>query len=251
MKRYYNGMLKTISKTNRIYLSTLNLTVYFSVFILFSLVLLPLFSSYVNVGGAFIRFASVYRDITPLTGLILLFVGLISILSLSFFISAIISVVKLRETLDHVKFTKAVSTFSRYVLKVFLFFVMMSALSISVGVLFSLLGAPAFLTQMALFIVWVPFVFAPQVIIIEDMEISEAMLDSWRFVKKAPHALFIYMLMGFAFTLALVLIETFLGQSFVWEHKIVSIVLLSLFVVPYMQMFATELYIRRYAVSKI
>ncbi|MEM0372529.1 MAG: hypothetical protein QXO69_01670 [archaeon] len=243
-------MFKAISKTNRIYLSTLNLIVYFSVFIFFSLVLLPLFSSYVNVGGALVRFSSIYKDINPVTALILLLVGLISVLSLSFFISAIVSVVKLRETLDHVKFNKAVSTFTRYVAKVFMFFILLSAASITAGVLLTLLGAPAFLTQLILFIVWIPFMFTPQVLIIEDMGIIDSMTDSLAFVKKFPKALVLYFSTGFVFVLALLLLETFLGQYFVWEHKIPSIILLSLFVVPYLQMLATELYIMRYAVSK-
>jgi hypothetical protein len=244
-------MLKAISKANEIYFSTLNLTVYFSVFILFSLILLPLVSSYVNAGGAFLRFTSLYRDVNPATALVFVLVSFISLFSLSFFISAIISVVKLRETLDHVKFTKAVSTFTRYVVKVFMFFVMMSALSIAVGVLLSVAGAPVIITQLALFIVWIPFVFTPQVLIIEDFDIADSMRDAWKFARKTPQALVLYVLLGFIFTLALVLIETYLGQYFVWEHKIASIVLLSLFVVPYLQMFATELYIRRYAVSTI
>ena len=244
-------MLQAVSKANKIYASTLNLTMYFSVFILFSMIMLPLISSYVNVGSALIRFTSLYRDVSLASGLILAIVGILSLLLLSLFVSAVVSIVKLKETLDQVGFSRVADTFKKYVMKVFFYFLMMSVLSLGIGVVLTALNASYFLIQLVLFLIWIPFVFTPQILIIEDLEIFAAMRDAWYFVSSKPAALLIYFAAGIILVFLLLLLETFLGQYFVWEHKLVSIVLLSLFILPYLEMLATELYIRRYAVSRM
>lgn len=242
-------MFKALAKAMKVYLETIDMVAYSSVFILFSLVLLPLVSSYVNAGAAFLRFSSLYRDITIVQLFIFILVGLISILTLSLFLSAIISVVKLKETLDHVAFRKLFDTFQSYVLKVFFFLLSMSMVSVFSGIIMAAIGIPNFIIQMILFIIWMPFVFVPQIIVIDDFDIAEAMDDSWNFVKKFPKAIIGYFLLGVIFVLLIILLETFLGQYFIWEHKILSVTIMALFVLPYLQIFATELYLTRYAVS--
>jgi hypothetical protein len=178
-------------------------------------------------------------------------ISLISLLCMAFFISALVSVVKLKETLDNVKFSKAVATFPKYVIKVFSWLLIFSAVSIAIGVLLDFAGAPSMLTHFILFLIWLPFIFTPQVLIIEDFGITESLSDSFRFVKKAPVALAAYLVAGFVFLILLTALETILGQYFVWEHKIFSIVILYVFVLPYLMMFATQLYIKRYPVSHV
>ena len=244
-------MLSVFDRTTRVYLNSLNLVVYFSVFILLSLILLPLVSSFVNVGAGFLRFSSLFYDLTALQGIIFILVSFASLLLLSFFIAALVSIVKLKETLDHVAFSRILNTFPKYVIKVFIFFLIMGLLSIAFGAIFNLIGAPAFAIQLVLLIFWALFIFTPQVLIVEDLDLIESMKDSIKFIKKTPIALVLYFVLGIVMLFALLLVETQLGQYFVWEHKIISIVILSIFVLPYLQMFATQLYLRRYAVARL
>ncbi|MFH0986459.1 MAG: hypothetical protein V1911_00250 [Candidatus Micrarchaeota archaeon] len=238
-------------KAARVYFSTLNLTVYFSIFILLALVLLPLISSYVNVGGGFLRFSSFYLDFNMTQFLLFAFVGAVSLLLLSFFLAAIISIVKLKETLDHVKFTKAVATFPKYIKRLFCYLLLFSLASLAVGVSFDYLGLPAFAAQLIILLIWLIPAFTPQVIVLEDYGVIEALSDAVSFVKKQPMALVTYFVLGTVLLFAMVLVETSLGHYFIWEHKIVSIFVVSLFILPYTQMYASELYVRRYAVSRV
>ena len=243
-------MFESMSKAFKIYFSTLNLVVYFSIFAVFSLLLLPLVSSYVNVGSAFIRFSSLYLDINFVNGLILLLVGLVSLISMAFFVSAIINIVKFKETLDVVHFSRVFKSFPRYVTRVFLFFLLMSIISVITGVVFSFFSLP-FLAQLIIFVLWVLFLFTPQVIVLEDLGVLEAMSDSLLFLKKQPSFEAFYLCVGFVLMLLLLLLESFVGNFFVWEHKIISIVIIALFMIPYLQMFATELYLKRYPLSSL
>jgi uncharacterized membrane protein len=119
------------------------------------------------------------------------------------------------------------------------------------GALFSYMSVPNFVIQLFMIVLWVPFIFVPQILILEDLGIQDAMEDSWRFITRQPMALVTYLVAGFLMVFALLLIETFLGQYMVWQHKIVSIVVLSIFIMPYLEMLATELYITRYAVARL
>ncbi len=244
-------MFNVFKRSVKIYLGTLNLVALFSLFILFSLVLMPLLSTYVDVGAGFIRFSSILYDMNALQALVFLLVSIASILLLSFFIASLVSVVKLKETLDNVAFSRVISTFGKYVLRVFYFLIVMAVVSVSIGLIFELLNIPDFITQLILLIFWASFIFTPQILIIEDFNLINSMKDAFDFVKKQPLALVYYFVLGVALVFLLLLIEVWLGQYFVWQHKIVSIILLSLVILPFLQMYSTELYLRRYAVARL
>ncbi len=244
-------MFNVLKRTARVYLSTLNLVALFSLFILFSLVLMPLVSTYVNVGAGFIRFSSIVNDLNAFQAVIFLLVSIASILLLSFFIASLVSVVKLKETLDHVAFSRVVSTFGKYIFKTFVFLLIMGLVSVALGLVFDLLGFSDIFTQFVLLVFWSLFIFTPQILIIEDFNLIDSMKDAFNFVKKYPVSFLYYFVVSTVLLFALLLIETWLGQYFVWGHKIVSIILLSVIVLPFIQMYATELYLRRYAVARL
>lgn len=245
------GLAEVFFKTNRVYFSTLNLVLGFSVFIFLSLALLPFLSSYVSVGGGFIRFSSLYLDLTIPQAILIVGVALLSLLFLSFFVSALINIVKVRETLDHVRFTKVTAIFKKYVLRVFFFLLFLSIASILIGTIFEFMSMPRLITQLVIFAIWLPLIFAPQVIILEDFRLGGAFKDSIKFVVNSPMSLIVYVILGAVLLLLFTLVETSLGHYFIWEHRIVSIFFVSIFVVPYLQMFATELYILRYPISHV
>jgi hypothetical protein len=126
----------------------------------------------------------------------------------------------------------------------------MAGISMLLGTFLDFLAVPRIIIHLILFCIWLPFIFTPQVLIIEDFNITKSMDDALKFVKKRPVSLVLYIFLGFIFLFLLALIETMLGMHFIWEHKIISIIIVSLFILPYLQMFATELYIERYPVSK-
>ncbi len=235
-----------LRKAKKIYLNSFEIIIGFSVFVLLSLILIPLVASYVNIGSGFIRFSSLYLDLNTIQLAIFIFVGLVSLLFMSFFVSSMITLVKLQETLDHIGFTKVAHAFYKYVIRVFTLFIFMALLTILVGTGLNYLNVSNFIIQLVLILIWIPFVFAPQVVVLEDFNLKRSIKDSIQFIRRSPKYLIYYFIVGFVLIFLLTLVEVILGHVFIWEHKIITILLLSMFVLPFMIIFGTEIYLRRY-----
>ncbi len=242
-------MYREIRKTTEKYTKNLDIVTLFGTFILLTLLLMPIVSSFTSVGTGFIRFTSIYADMTLAELLLLFSVSIISIALISIFLSGLISIVKLQETLDHVTYSKVMSTFKKYVTKIFLYLTIVTALSIAVGTTMTYLNAPADLIHIAILIIWLLFIFTPQVAVIENFGVLGSMKDALKFIRMYPIALVGYIGLGVIMMVILVFLEALLGQYFIWEHKLVSLILVSLIVLPILQIFATELYLKRYPLS--
>lgn len=243
------------NKARKMYLSSLDVIVGFSVFFFCSLILIPLTSSYINLGSGFVRYSSLYMDMSPTQLAVFVFVGLASILFMSFFVSSIVTVVKLKETLDHVGFTKVAHSFYHYVVRVFAVLTAMAFLTVAIGTGLDYLshatGNTLFrpIMQMLMVLIWVPFAFAPQILVLEDLDVAKSIKDSVNFIRRYPKMLFRYMLVGLISLMALAVVEVALGYVFIDTHKIITIVILSLVILPFMLIYGTELYLRRYALA--
>lgn len=237
---------KAFNRSLKVYSSIFKLTMGFSILILASMTLLPLVSSYLNVGSAFLRFSSILYDMTMFQAAVFVVVGFISVLFLSIFLSAIITTIKLKETLDHFRFEKVWRAFPDYVSRMFLMLLFLCIVSVALGVFLEAFGTPRVAIQLILAGVWLPFVFAPQILILEDLGVGEALSDSLNFVKRAPVQLLAYLATGVLLLLALAALEFSLSFLFTWEHKLLSIIIVSIGVLPFLQVLATELYIMRY-----
>ena len=133
---------KAFARSINVYSSIFNLTLGFSIFIFCSLTLLPLVSSYLNLGSAFLRFSSIIYDMTFFQAVIFILVGLISLAFLSLFLSAIITTIKLKETLDHFRFKKVWNAFPAYVARMFFLLLLLSVVSIAIGTFLESASAP-------------------------------------------------------------------------------------------------------------
>jgi hypothetical protein len=239
-------VLKALVNSVKVYSSIFKLTLGFSIFIFCSLGLLPIVSSYLNTGSAFLRFSSILYDMTPSQAFLLVLVGIVSLIFISLFLSSIITTIKMKETLDHFRFKKVWESFPAYVTRMLVLLFILMAISVTIGVLFEGSGAPRELIQILIACVWLPFVFAPQILILEDLGVEDALYDSYRFVRKMPKALIAYAVVGVLLLLVVSIIELWLSFSFTWEHKAIAIILVSILVLPFMQVFGTELYLMRY-----
>jgi hypothetical protein len=243
---------KVFRKSFAIYGETFELTIFFSIFVFLSLILLPLLSSYVASGAGFVRFSSLYTsDISIIQLIIFCLVGFVSLLCLSIFLSAQICVTKLKETLDHARFNRVVNTFPKYVLKILTFLLLMTVLSLVIGTTLSLVSVPNPIIQLVILCMWLPLIFAPQILVLEDLGLGAALVDSIEFISRSPLSLVAYIALGFVMLLVLSLVEAILGNFMFWEHKLLGVVITSLFILPFLQIFATELYIVRYPVAKV
>jgi hypothetical protein len=126
----------------------------------------------------------------------------------------------------------------------------MAVVSITAGVILDFSLVPRMITHIILAALWLPLVFAPQVIVLEGYGPGKAIVDSVTFVKRSPGSLVRYISVGFIALLAVTLLETFLGRIFIWEHRIVSLILVSIIILPFLQIYASELYLRRYGLAR-
>jgi hypothetical protein len=237
---------RALDKSVKVYSSIFALTLGFSIFIFCALVLLPLVSSYLDVGSAFLRFSSILYDMTIMQAVLFVLVSILSLIFLSLFLSAIITSIKLRETMDHFRFKKVWNSFPDYVTRMFVLLLLLSVLSIVFGTVLEAASVPREVLQILLACVWLPFMFAPQILILEDLGVFDALSDSYTFITKSVKEWVAYIALGVFLLLLVAMLEFSLGFFFTWEHKIISIVLVSIVVLPFLQVFATELYIMRY-----
>jgi hypothetical protein len=183
---------------------------------------------------------------TALQALIFALVGLVSVLFLSLFLSSIITTIKMKETLDHFRFNKVWNAFPEYVVRMFVLLTLLSVLSLLIGVGLEAISMPREIIQLLIAVVWIPFVFAPQILILEDLGVLDALGDSVSFIKSNPTALLSYLCVGLVLLFLLAVLEFGLSFAFTWEHKVLSIIIVCIGILPFLQVFATELYMMRY-----
>ncbi|MBI1974234.1 hypothetical protein HYS54_05460 [Candidatus Micrarchaeota archaeon] len=244
-------MASALEKTFQIYAQSFRLIAASSALVLFSLVLLYFIASYVAGGASFLRFSSVYLDFSPLQAIVIAAVALISLFLLSMFLAALVTIVKLKETLDNNSFSKVAAVFPRYVRRVFTFLLIVGFLSILLGVVLDALNVPRAITHLILLVFWLVFTFTPQILVLEDLDIMLALQDTIAFIKRVPQAVPAYAVFGFVALFLVSVVEVALGQFLIWEHKVISLMLTLFVALPLLQIFATEYYIQRYPLSKL
>lgn len=242
-------MSKPINRTLEKYIENLDKVGFFGIFVILTLVLSLIISSFISTGAGFIRFSSIYADLTLIQLLILLSTGIISILLIGVFLSGLISTIKLQETLDHVTYHRVMKTFKTHVWKICGYLIILTLSSVTLGTILSYLRAPTILIHIIILIPWILFIFTPQVAVIENFGIQGSMKDALKFIKDNPLPLTKYLALGFILMFLLVILEAGLGQYFIWKHKILALILVSFIVLPLLQIYATELYLKRYPLT--
>jgi hypothetical protein len=231
------------------YAENLTIVLLFSVFALLSLMFIPLFSGYVNAGGGFLRLSSVFYDITTPEFFFIVVVGVLSVVFISLFFAAMISIVKLKETLDHVGYFQVVREFSKYVFRLTGFFFIMYVVQFLLAYVWYVLTIPMELYHLLIIILWLPFLFYPQVVVIDSYGFLDSFRESARFFLENPlKTLFIFFVLV-TLIFCLLVVEVVLGQYFVYEHKIIGTLLLSFFVLPFYVILTTEVYMKKYPIS--
>jgi len=231
------------------YVENFKIVLLFSVFALLSLAFIPLFSGYVNAGGGFLRLSSVFYDITAPEFFIIVVIGVLSVVFMSLFFAALISIVKLKETLDHVGYLQVIREFSKYVFRLMGFFLIMYVVQFVLAYVWYLFSIPMGWYHLLIIIIWLPFLFYPQVVVIDSHGFLESFRESFRFFLKHPLRTLLVFFVLIALIFCLLVIEVVLGQYFVYEHKVIGALLLSFFVLPFYVILTTEIYMKKYPIS--
>ncbi len=242
-------MTNVLQYTAEAYLSHLPLLLLFSISFIIAF-LIPVFAplpTYNDMGGIFLRTASIFVNLTPLTSAVIVFSALFSLLFLSFAIVAITTMVKHKRTV--VKIGHAVMEgLEKHTARVFMVLLLYTAILALMSILEYSFG----ITQLLGAIVGIalsPFFFyAPMSIVIDEKGMWRAMESSFLFFFKR----FDYVLLWLA--LAIVILSVFDVIFIAVSGSLISryalLIVDSLFVLPFLVMLQSECYLKRFALLK-
>lgn len=220
----------------------------FALLLLFAAPMAALASSYFSSGGQFIRFSNIGFELSliDLAGTMVFF--LLSTLVFSIALTLLIAVVKSQFAVTQISSAIVEEIDSNYP-QVFLFFVAFSVFSLLIGSVFTKAEIPYYISSIVTFLVWMPFVFTPQAIIVGDMNIIAAMADSAKFVKRKADLALLWLAVGFVLVGLVAVFEALL-YNIVFFMPVVSLVVVTVFVLPFLEVLKTEIYLSKYDIMR-
>lgn len=237
-----------LSDSLEVYLESLSLIAVFG-FLVFAVMLffLSMFS-YSVAGAGFVRYSDVLVGaLPPADALVFAIIGVVSLFAASFLSTAVTMVVKLRRSLDDIHFTKLLIRFPRHVIQLMVAWGAIAIVSFLIGLVFSAVHLPAFLTALAMLFIWAFFIFLPQTMILHEQPFVPALGESVRYCLKKPLAVGVYYVLSIFLIALLLVVDVGLGQTGIfWLPRIVCTLLLFLFVIPYLEVLKANLYLTRY-----
>jgi hypothetical protein len=231
------------------YGSHLSLILLFSISLIIASVI-PLFAAfptYSDMGGIFIRNASIFYNVTPLTAALIVFSTVFSLLFFSFGIVAINVVVKHKRTYSRIK-KEVINGLERYTAKVFAILLLFTAVIILLDILSYMYSIP-FYTIAVIGLVLTPlFFYAPSSIVIDDNGILRSMKASVKHFFKRLDYVGLWLIIAIVLLTALDFI--FIGIAGISLSRYVLLIVNALFVLPFLILLQSECYLRRFGLLK-
>lgn len=228
------------------YSENLRLVLLFSIpfIIAFAIPLLAPLPTYVTAGGTFLRSASVFISPNLVSIAIVVIAMIFSLLFLSFAFVGISLVVKARKT--HVNVGKRViQEIEKYIGKVFAVLLLYSLILIIVNLLGYMINQQALVTAIVGFFGFAIIFYVPSAIVVDNRRVGRAIRDSVRLVLHAPQYYLLWLvLLAIAISVADALFIALLGTA--WSGY-VTLVVTSIFILPYFVILQAELYMKRFA----
>lgn len=133
----------------------------------------------------------------------------------------------------------------KYAVKLFAAYAAFSAVSIAI---YSILMfyVPVWVLALLLGIVSLPLFFLPQAIVVEDRTAINGIRAGLEFTVKYPKAFLAAFLAGSVLVLAIPAIEYAIDSYFALMGSFVSLILMAVFVIPFLETYKTELYLQKF-----
>lgn len=242
-------MTNVISYSVSAYIKHLKLLLLFSLSFIIAF-LIPLFASlpaYNDMGAIFLRTASLFLNLNMLNASIIAIGVFFSLLFLSFALVAINIMVK--HSRAHLKIREEVLRgLERYTSKVFLVLLIFTAIVLLVNVLSYGSGFSGILTYVVA-LALTPFLFyAPSSIVIDDYSIGNAIKASLRFFTKRFDYFLVWL--GIAIVLITFFDFVFIVTTGTMLSRYVMLVFNSLFILPFLAVLQSEMYVKRFPLLK-
>lgn len=172
----------------------------------------------------------------------------------SFFVSLVVFGVRKDLSKVRVEYYLA-EMIKKFTVKVFLFFLLYSIVMFAAGFILVLALEPltgVLLGSLLLLIVSLFFMFVPQAIVVDEVGVWDALRESVEFISKNVHSFFTVIAVGSALLAVIVLLEfalDFLFLAFL-PGRFVSVFLLLVFLVPFIETLKTYLYMFKFDLVK-
>jgi hypothetical protein len=242
-------MKNVLQYSSEIYARHLPLILLFSISFIIAF-LIPAFASfptYNDVGGIFLRLASVLTNLTPFTTAVITFSMLLSLLFLSFAIVAINVIVKHSRTQTRIR-KEVMDGLEKYTSRVFVVLLLYTIIVVFFDMLAYTLNASEVYAAI-LSIVFLPFFFyAPASIVVDEKGLKRAMQQSLSFFFKRLDYIALW------FVVAIVLLSVFdlifiaVGGTMLSRYLI--LVFNSLFILPFLVVLQAQSYMGRFPMLK-
>ncbi len=227
------------------YLANLKLVLLFSIPFIISLAI-PIFASvptYISAGGIFLRTASLFVSVGPVSIAVIIISIFLSLLFLSFAFVAISIIVKSKRT-----YTKSpkhvIDGIEKYTGRVFVILLLYALAIVIANVVGYALGIEAQLTALVAFFGSILIFYAPTAVVVDDRKVIRAVVDSVRLVRSMPG----YFLMWLVIALvAISLLDVItIGIAGTIASRYILLLVNSLILLPYFVVFQTEAYMKKF-----
>ncbi len=212
--------------------------------------LIPIFAAfptYNDVGAIFLRTSSIFLNLDLLNTAIIVLAVFFSLLFLSFAIVAINVICKHSRT--HTRISHDVlEGLEKYTGKVFAVLTLETLILLAVNVMFYGTGYSAPATAVAGLVLAPLFFYAPSSIVIDESRSVNAMRASTRFVVRRPSYFVLWLVVAFA--LLSVFDYLFIALGGTAASRYAMLVFSSLFLLPFLVVLQSELYINRFKLLK-
>ncbi len=204
--------------------------------------------NFVSLGGVFLRFGSISRDVAPLGILLISIAFCVSLLLFSFSLVAINMIIKTERTLKTISFYEF-ERVERYTLKLFAVFFLVFLLSLAANILLYEYGLHSTFGALFSFFASLLVVFAPQAIVIDNQQAKHVPAISLSLALKKLPLFLVYT----AAAVVLLLVIGYLSVSLISlfgsseTAKLVGVVINALIVLPFLEVLKTQVYLSKYS----
>ncbi len=227
------------------YTANLRLILLFSIPFLISLAI-PLLASvptYISIGGIFLRTASVFTAVDPVSTVVIIVSTFLSLLFISFAFVAISLIVKSRKTRNR-NTRMVLDGIEKYTTRVFAILGLYTVAIVAANLIGYYIGAEPLLTGIVGFAGFLVIFYAPTAVVIDDKRAWRAIKDSARIMADRPGYFLLWLF------LIIVVLSIIDEAAFLLAGTLLSIyivlIISSLIVLPYFVIFQAEAYMKRF-----
>ena len=206
-------------------------------------------SAFLNSGSSFMRISELGIAVTGTEFVMTILYSFFTILLSSVFISLFIMTIKSKESFYSPPTSELAGLLIRFTGHMTLFFIMLFGVAfiIQAAVLYS--GAAMHYGSLFIFLIYLPFTFVPVSIVVDENNVLNACMDSIRFISKHAFNLFYYWAIAVVLVFVITLIS-FALDPILFMGKYMSLILNTMFVLPYLVALQTHLYLHKYTLMK-